>query len=215
VKTYYTYYSYEPWGRGYIGKRGCQCLPEEDIKYFGSFSDPSFHPSEKVILSIHDNEEEATETEVLLHDFFEVDINPQFANKARQTSSKFFCDLTGTTNPGSAIKRTELNKTNNPMTDPLVREKLKVKRNNNPEWNENVARSRQTLESREKSREAAKKQWEVPGAKQALSERRMGAGNPCYGLHWWVSPLGETSYQSECPGDNWQQGRVYKHEETS
>jgi hypothetical protein len=44
---YYTYYSYEEWGRGYIGSRGCKCLPEEDIKYFGSFSDKTFQTNSK------------------------------------------------------------------------------------------------------------------------------------------------------------------------
>ena len=36
---HYTYYSYQEWGMGYFGSRSCECLPEEDIKYFGSFSD--------------------------------------------------------------------------------------------------------------------------------------------------------------------------------
>jgi len=48
-KYFYVYYSYEPWGRGYIGKRECWCLPEEDTKYFGSFRDKTFKPTEKII----------------------------------------------------------------------------------------------------------------------------------------------------------------------
>jgi hypothetical protein len=47
---YYTYYSYEEWGRGYFGSRGCKCLPEEDVRYFGSFKDKSFKPTQKIIL---------------------------------------------------------------------------------------------------------------------------------------------------------------------
>jgi hypothetical protein len=47
IKNYYVYYSYELWGRGYIGKRECMCLPEEDVKYFGSFTDKTFEPTEK------------------------------------------------------------------------------------------------------------------------------------------------------------------------
>ena len=31
---HYVYYSYEEYGRGYIGSRTCRCLPEEDINYF-------------------------------------------------------------------------------------------------------------------------------------------------------------------------------------
>lgn len=48
-KYFYVYYSYEEFGRGYIGKRECKCLPEEDIKYFGSYKDKSFRPTKKII----------------------------------------------------------------------------------------------------------------------------------------------------------------------
>jgi hypothetical protein len=38
-KYHYVYYSYEEYGRGYIGSRSCSCLPQEDRNYFGSFTD--------------------------------------------------------------------------------------------------------------------------------------------------------------------------------
>jgi len=47
---HYTYYSYEEWGRGYFGSRSCECLPEEDFKYLGSFKDKTFKPTQKIIL---------------------------------------------------------------------------------------------------------------------------------------------------------------------
>jgi hypothetical protein len=87
---YYTYYSYEEWGRGYIGSRGCECLPEEDIKYLGSFKDKTFNPTQKIILEIYETREQALEAEVILHDFYDVANNPHFANKAKQTSTKFY-----------------------------------------------------------------------------------------------------------------------------
>lgn len=87
---HYTYYSYEEWGRGYIGSRTCKCLPEEDVKYFGSFKDKTFKPTQKIILKgDYTTRAEADADEVLLHNYFEVDINPHFANLARQTSTKF------------------------------------------------------------------------------------------------------------------------------
>ena len=92
MKNFYTYYSYEPWGRGYIGKRECKCLPEEDTKYFGSFKDKTFKPTEKIILGEFASREEAFDAEIKLHSFFEVDRNPHFANKSKQTSTRFFCD---------------------------------------------------------------------------------------------------------------------------
>jgi hypothetical protein len=48
MKHFYTYYSYEQWGRGYIGKRECECLPEKDLKYMGSFKDKTFKPHKHI-----------------------------------------------------------------------------------------------------------------------------------------------------------------------
>jgi hypothetical protein len=86
---YYTYYSYEEWGRGYIGSRKCYCPPEEDVKYFGSFYDKTFKPTQKIILKTYATKEEAYADEIILHDYYDVDINPHFANQAKQTSTKF------------------------------------------------------------------------------------------------------------------------------
>lgn len=88
-KYFYVYYSYEPWGRGYIGKRECECLPEEDVKYFGSFTDKTFKPTEKIILETFDSAEEALKAEVFLHIFYEIDKNPHFANKLKMVTEKF------------------------------------------------------------------------------------------------------------------------------
>ena len=89
----YTYYSYEEYGRGYIGARSKSPLDDDD--YFGTFSETNFHPTHKIILSEFETMEEALAAEVELHKFFEVDINPHFANKAKQTSSGFYFDPTG------------------------------------------------------------------------------------------------------------------------
>jgi hypothetical protein len=88
---HYTYYSYEEWGRGYIGHRSCYCLPEEDVLYFGSFSDKTFCPTKKIILEAFDSVTQAIKAEIVLHDFYEVDVNPHFANKVKQTSTRFAC----------------------------------------------------------------------------------------------------------------------------
>ena len=88
---YYTYYSYEEWGRGYIGSRGCKCLPEEDIRYFGSFTDKTFKPTQKIILkSDYTSREEAYADEIILHQYYKVAENLHFANRAYQTSTKFY-----------------------------------------------------------------------------------------------------------------------------
>lgn len=88
--NHYTYYSYEEWGRGYIGARSCQCLPEKDIKYLGSFKDKTFNPTHKIILrSDYKTREECIADEVLLHKFYNIHVNSHFANLSRQTSTKF------------------------------------------------------------------------------------------------------------------------------
>jgi hypothetical protein len=87
---YYTYYSYEEWGMGYFGSRKCYCLPEEDVKYFGSFYDKTFKPTQKIILrSDYATREEAYADEIILQQHYKVVENPHFANKAYQTSTKF------------------------------------------------------------------------------------------------------------------------------
>jgi len=88
-KHHYVYHSYEEWGREYIGIRSCDCLPEEDTKYFGSFKDKTFFPTEKTILFVCKTRKEAAEIEIELHTFFDVAVNPQFANRAKSVSTGF------------------------------------------------------------------------------------------------------------------------------
>ena len=93
TQHHYVYHSYEEWGREYIGCRTCDCLPEEDTKYFGSFYDKTFKPTEKTILFVCETRIEASEIEIELHNFFDVAVNPKFANQVKQTNTGF--DTTG------------------------------------------------------------------------------------------------------------------------
>ena len=87
---YYTYYSYEEWGRGYIGSIGCNCPPEKDVKYFGSFKDKAFKPTQKIILkNDYATREDAYVDEIILQEYYKVVENPHFVNKAYQTSTGF------------------------------------------------------------------------------------------------------------------------------
>jgi len=98
-KYFYVYYSYEPWGRGYIGKRECWCLPEEDTKYFGSYRDKTFKPTEKIILETFSNVNEALSAESMLHFFYDVDNNSHFVNNSKQTTTKFYFSASGKDHP--------------------------------------------------------------------------------------------------------------------
>jgi len=87
---YYTYYSYEEWGRGYFGSRKCYCLPEKDVNYLGSSKDKTFKPKYKIILKDdYNTREEAYADEIILQEHYKVVENPHFANRAYQTTTKF------------------------------------------------------------------------------------------------------------------------------
>ena len=92
-KYFYVYYSYEEFGRGYIGKRECKCLPKEDVKYFGTYRDRTFKPTQKIILEIFASREEVMDAEIKLHNFYENRISFDWEdNKSRGSNSsiKFF-----------------------------------------------------------------------------------------------------------------------------
>jgi len=105
LKEYhYVYYSYEEYGKGYFGSRTCRCLPKEDVRYFGSFKDKSFKPTQKIILkSDYATREEAYADEIILQQYYKVVENPHFANRAYQTSTKFYVPLEQARETGKKI----------------------------------------------------------------------------------------------------------------
>ena len=190
MKKYYTYYSYEEWGRGYIGARpsGCECNPEEDL-YMGSFKDKTFKPNKKIILGVYSTPQECLEAEVKLHEFFEVDINPHFANLARQTSTGF-----------TSLVKTEEHCRN--ISKAHKGKKLSVesiqKRQNN--------RVYVTGEEHHMV-----KYGHTPETKAVIKERRALQTNvPGKGTSWWVNEEGKLQRKAKCPGEGWQKGRVWK-----
>jgi hypothetical protein len=99
---FYTYLSYESksFGRSYIGMRECpQNLTPETDSYLGSYTDKTFKPDKKVILGKFNCLEFAVEHEIELHDKYNVDVWDVFANRAKQTSSKFSFRGIGENNP--------------------------------------------------------------------------------------------------------------------
>jgi len=124
TKQHYVYKSFEEGGREYIGVRSCSCLPEEDIKYFGSFRDKTFKPTGKTILFVCETREEAMEIEIELHDFFDVAVNPQFANRAKAVSIGF--DTTGV--PRTEEHKKKLSVANSGKTHTEAQKKAQSKR---------------------------------------------------------------------------------------
>lgn len=133
---HYTYYSYESWGRGYIGRRSCLVSPEKD-EYFGTYSDKTFNPDQKIILGIHATKEEAAEAEVKLHEFFQVHLDPHFANKARQTSKKFYNNLS----PDQRLAQSELVRQTNLRPENPFRLKGEASMSHGRKWVSNPDKS--------------------------------------------------------------------------
>ena len=90
---HYTYCSYEESGRSYIGSRTCRCNPENDIRYFGSFTDKTFAPTKKVILKLYNTAEECLLAEHLMMRLFNVAYEEHFANKQFSPYTNFGCPL--------------------------------------------------------------------------------------------------------------------------
>ena len=143
-------------------------MPEEDTKYFGSFKDKTFRPTGKTILFVCKTREEAAKIEIKLHNFFDVAVNPQFANKAKAVSTGF--DTTGV-----------------PDTEQIKRKKSKAKSGeNNPMYgrtgeNHPMYGVPRTVETKKKQSVANSGKTRTEEHKKKYSEANTGEKNPQYG----------------------------------
>lgn len=93
-------------GMRYIGARSSKVKPELDTKYMGSskplkkaIQEEGLSHFSKLILAVFPTREKALEYEVFLHTRFNVDKDPMFYNKAKQTSTGFDYPHSGPDNP--------------------------------------------------------------------------------------------------------------------
>ena len=206
-KTHYVYYSYEEFGRGYIGVRSTKFDPSKD-KYMGSFRDKFFKPTNKIILGTFDTRKEALAAEIKLHNFYDVGQNPHFANRSKQTSTGF--------------------------TPPLVNGMSGKTHSEEARRKMSEAAKRRTGEKasmwgKTHSEEVRKKMSDFrktcTGEKNPMFGRR-GEKSPIYGItrdentrkkmsehakscKWWNN--GTNSKRCpECPGPEWKPGRIKK-----
>ena len=217
MRNHYVYYSYEDFGRGYIGSRTCDCPPEED-NYFGSFYDKTFIPTNKIILETFDNREEALDAEIKLHQFYDVARNPHFANQSKQTSTGFSAE--------GVVRSEEYKKK---MSERLKGREIK------PEWIEKTLQKRRSYDGeqnpfygkthneqtkeilKQKTAETWKNQphpWigkkHSEESKKKMSESRKGEKNHFYGK----SPNEETRRkQSEARKLWWERKKQQQNEE--
>ena len=100
--NHYTYFltAKEPFNgmKYYIGVRSCKVNPEED-KYLSSSKVIKRNKIavDKHILATWDTRQEAVSHEIVLHDCFDVAVNPEFFNQATQTALGF--DTSGKPSP--------------------------------------------------------------------------------------------------------------------
>ena len=232
MENHYVYYSYEEFGRGYIGCRTCECLPEED-QYMGSFTDETFNPTNKIILETFSTREEALQAEVDLHKFYQVDKNSHFANKARQKTTGFYYSFKG------AIRTEEYKKK---MSERLKGREIKpewiekMKENLKPAFGEDnhFYRKNHTEKSKKEISNSLKEYYannSHPWSGRKHSEeskvkfriKNSGENNPNFGKiqseetkekvrlakigkNWWSNQM-EEKFCKECPGEGWKLGR--------
>lgn len=167
-RWHYVYYSYEPWGRGYIGKRSSDAPPNQD-PYMGSYRDKTFRPTEKIILACFETQEEALQAEILLHNFYQVDQNSHFANQAKQLSTGFQSSI-GNSTPRSEEFRNKMSiQLKKTWQDPAKRERILAglkRRNQSTQWQENQKKSRQRQDFKDVMAKKARERWDCDDFKK-------------------------------------------------
>jgi hypothetical protein len=175
---HYVYYSFEEWGRGYIGVKSSED-PVTD-GYFGSYVDPTFQPTNKVIIAEFPTREEAQLAEISLHEFFEVSENPHFANRCQATSTGFLHNVPHTDETKAKMKVSQKERfkvEDNPMkgrkhSSETTRQMSAIAQSRSKELIEKHLAAMNTPEAREKARNSLKgKPWS-PARRKAHEERK-------------------------------------------
>jgi hypothetical protein len=195
---WYTYVSFDPFGRLYIGYRKCPAdkTPETD-PYLESYTDVSFKPIGKAILEVYSSREEALQNEIELHRVNNVAKNPIFANKSRATSTGFYFDSTGKTCSEDARKK--MSKTRKGKTKSKQHRKrisIALSGENNPMYGkkhteENKRKISEALLG-EKNHMTGKKHTDSSKRKMSESQRkinRRGEKSPFYKPRDWFHPV--------------------------
>lgn len=179
-QVFYTYYSYEEFGRGYIGYRKCpkSNTPDQD-PYLGSYTDKTFKPTSKIILTTHSNAEEAREAERKIQEFFDVLNNPHFVNKSIQTGKGFYIrEHTETTKNKMRISA------RGRVTSPETRKKQSEAKKGKKLSKETVEKfklKRHSEETKLKMRLSHIGVSKSPEHKKSISDSKMGEKNPMFG----------------------------------
>jgi hypothetical protein len=209
---HFVYLSFEefPGGRDYIGVHSTRDLGDG---YLGSFKDKTFNPTNKIILQFCKTRKGAVEAEIRWQKVFSVAEDPQYANRAYQTSEKF--DTTGGTvwhnlqgehtvchtNPGPEWSK---------GVSPALREvrSLRFQGERNPNYGKT-----KTPESNLKRSEALRgpknHNYGKPRDPEVCAKISVTKSGVATGSTWWVNPeLNEETHSRSCPGEGWVKGRL-------
>jgi hypothetical protein len=235
--TVYNSFESKPHGRDYLGKHSSD-NPYDD--YTGSFKDKSFDPDSKIVLGYSKTVEGAIWLEMQWQRVFRVAEDPQFANRAYQTSVGFsfsgegennpMYGKTGENNPNFGRKHSEeslqknreanLGKKRSEETRQKIRESKMGEKNpffGKKHSEETIQKAREANSGEnnpnfgktgENSPRYGKKHSEE--SIQKTREANSGENNPNFGKKWWTNASGETVFQVDSPGPEWQNGRVWK-----
>jgi len=205
------YNSYEetPGGRDYIGAHSTEDLYDG---YLGSFSDRSFKPTSRIIISFYPCRESLIKAEISIQKILNVVEDPQYANQAYQTSTGFCC--LGAKFPGK--------NTGSKWSE-------EAKENRRGEGNPNFGRGKPT----------GSPPTLTPEGRLAMKEKKLGENNPMYGRsgelsptfgriktpeeiesriqkmkqkRWFVNPKGETKMFDIQPQGEWRPGRIWEED---
>lgn len=201
----FVYLAYEdkPDGRMYIGKHSTNDLSDG---YLGSFLDASFNPSHRLILQYYKTEQGAISGEIQWQQTFKVAEDPQYANRAYQTSARFYYPWKGKARSDTDKQKKSAAAKGKPKSLEHRKKLSEAKLGStlSEEHKRNIGLSglgrEVTMETREKIRVKKKGVPQSDDHRQKLAALRKGK-------KWWNNGTIETQAH-EAPSPDWKRGRL-------